>query len=129
MPTGRLPATGFLVIFPALAWFLLADSSPPPRPGVTRENFQRIRKGMPLGKVEALMGGKGHDVRIGIRSPPIGKLWKGERFIVLVYIHNGAVDGGYLQDLAYARNDERGITDMAEEDEGAGRWLRRLRPW
>lgn len=37
----------------------------PPRPGVTRANFDRIKEGMQLEEVEEIFGGPGHRLPIG----------------------------------------------------------------
>lgn len=48
----------------------------PPRPGVTKANFDRIEKGMQLEQVEAIFGGPGEDRLLPLADGSVTLRWK-----------------------------------------------------
>lgn len=74
-----------------LAGFLLLWLTSP-TPGVTWENFRRLRKGMPTRHVEALLGEPSlPDVKQGIWTL---RLWKGEEVAMSLSFESGALHHG-----------------------------------
>jgi hypothetical protein len=54
----------------AVTVLLLVSRALAPEPGITRENFGRLRKGMMLNRAEAMLGRPADIVWPGIDSPP-----------------------------------------------------------
>jgi hypothetical protein len=83
-----LLGAGLLAVL-AFAGVLLAPRLLAPEPGVTAENFQRIRKGMTLEEVEAILGQPGSwgnqpPSRFGADDGPVRKVWSNRRDTVII---------------------------------------------
>jgi hypothetical protein len=74
----------------------------PPRPGVTKANFDRIENGMTMVEVEKIFGGKGHEILI----PATDSVFVGFRVwfawtasdgsgAVITFSHNGVEHKGW----------------------------------
>jgi hypothetical protein len=60
------------------------------QPGVTEANIKRLRKGMTLGEVEAVLGGPGEPLNEDEDGHPLGPwVWRGPDAHVMVIINSG----------------------------------------
>jgi hypothetical protein len=99
-----------------------------PRPGVTRENFRRLRVGMTLQEAEEIMGGRAKEEPSGWKGPPIW-VWRDGPVLVGVFLDEArCVTGGLYQDISYPSTDKRRVGELGEEESALDR-LRRLLPW
>ena len=70
----------------------------PPKPGVTRENFRRLHKGMTQEEVESILGGKGRIDGLMIR-PYLGERgthvedWRNQIYISITFDGSEAIGG------------------------------------
>jgi hypothetical protein len=97
------------VVLPACGLFVWVMS---PTPGVSRENFLRIRKGMTLSEVEAILGEPGK--RAGYRGLSTG--WSREKVLILITVdETKCVRDGMHRDYAYPETDEWGFRELQEE--------------
>ena len=93
-----------------------------PRPGITRANYERIREGMTLVEVEAILGRPG-DGFGGDGDTPRVRFWQGDHVKVTVWFDtDGCVEAGWC-----GTGEEE--WEPLTEDEGFLDRLRRLLPW
>jgi hypothetical protein len=88
-------ALALLAVVAMWTWLLVQ-----PRPGITWAKYKRIRVGMTLAEVEAILGRPADEtVRVALEPPvPPGRAWEGGGLRVTVWLdHAGAVSGKDLQ--------------------------------
>jgi hypothetical protein len=75
------------------------------RPGVTEANVKRIRAGMTLGQVNALLGSRPTDRLsvMGPGGPPFTYVWKGPAGMALVY----ELPGGRVRAAQWVRDEDQ----------------------
>ncbi len=120
---GVLLAVGALALL-GLAGFVTFLYLTRPAPGVTPENFQRLRLGMTESQVEAVLGSAGEDYPGAPAGPDRVLAWDGPGIEVVVYFTKGRVSRGVL-----LRQDG---TWVQTEDADNLPWIDRLRllvPW
>jgi hypothetical protein len=106
-----LVALGAVLLAVAVAALLL------PRPGVTRSNFDRIKKGMPRGEVERILGGPPSESGIAVAPRVPWAIWTQGGTTVLVLFDEDAVEKCDFY--------EHPPPSLADRVRG---WLRRLWP-
>jgi hypothetical protein len=119
-----LLAAGAVLCFGIVGWHL--PWSTPPKPGVTRENFQRLHKGMADDAVQSILGAAGeYSVGLMKRNPWLAYVreWRGQEVAILVAFDS---DGLVLEGGLVDSQDHR---ELLPDNESLLDHLRRLLPW
>ena len=60
----------------------------PPRPGITRRNYERIREGMTFAEVEAILGPEGYQTKrlviVGMEGTMFRRWWIGDEAVITI---------------------------------------------
>jgi hypothetical protein len=122
-----LLGAGLLALLLGVAGLLLLPRMLAPKPGVTLENFRRIRRGMTLAEVEAAFG-RPADERVDSAEQHTCLEWAEGQYCVTIVFEDGLVEWGMLQDSAYPITDDR-TRSILGENKGILNRLCRLLPF
>jgi hypothetical protein len=107
-----------------------------PDPGVTLENYRRLRVGMTEAQANAILGGPAEKFPIPLMGeelrPTIYKLWHKDGLYVILRFAVPEADGGLLMGYLWQDAGNEDFTTLQESLSEGDSWIdrvRRLLPW